>query len=372
MPEVPNFSSGPCAKHPGWSVAELSQAAVGRSHRSTLGKEKLRRAVDETRALLELPDDYRIAIMPGSATGAVEAAMWSLLGPRPVDMVHWEHFGQMWYKQAKDELKLDVRSVSTRDYGTLPDLAQVNKAHDTVFLYNGSAAGVKVPNLDFIARDREGLTICDATSSIFAMDMGDWTKMDAIACAWQKGLGSEAAHGMLILGPRAVERLESHVPTVPIPRIYRMTVNGKLDEHLFEGNPVNTPSLLCVEDYLSALSWARSVGGARELYARNARNFGVMERFVRENASWVSFLAADPASRSTATVTLRVDGTKVHVKEMQALLAAEGVALDINAFPSAPVGLRVWCGPTVETADLEALTLWLRWAHEAALELVGP
>jgi len=366
-PRVPNFSSGPCAKHPGWSPALLEEAATGRSHRSRLGKAKLAQAVLQTKELLNVPDDYRVAIIPGSATGAVEAAMWSLLGPRQVDMCYWEHFGHMWYVQATQELGLDVRAISTHSYGRLPDLSRVDKKNDCLFLFNGSASGVRVPHLEWIADDRDGLTICDATSAVFALDLGDWRKLDVTACSWQKGLGSEAAHGMLILSPRAIERLEEHAPSRPIPRIYRLAYDGKVDEALFTGNTVNTPSMLAVEDFLSALRWARSIGGADALYERNAANFAAVEHFVRRNSHWVNFLAEEPEYRSTATATLRLDCTPEEVKQMLQLLDAEGVARDINAFPSAPTGIRVWCGPTVERHDVEALTRWIEWAYRSVV-----
>ena len=371
-PRRPHFSSGPCAKRPGWTPGALDQALVGRSHRSKPGKAKLRDAIDRTRALLRVPDDYRIGIVPASDTGAMEMAMWSLLGARPVDMLAWESFGQGWVTDVAKQLKLDDARIMTADYGRIVDLSAVDPDHDVVFTWNGTTSGVKVPDGDWIADDRAGLTICDATSAAFAMDL-PWPKLDVVTYSWQKVLGGEAAHGVLIVSPRAVERLESYTPPWPLPKIFRLTKGGKLIEGVFEGATINTPSLLCVEDYLDALAWADSVGGLAGLIGRAEGNLAVLEAWVADTG-WVDFLAADKAIRSSTSVCLKIvdpwfasldaDAQAAVPKKVAGLLDAEGVAHDIGGYRDAPPGLRIWCGGTVERADLEALTPWLDWAYE--------
>ncbi|MCG8506040.1 MAG: phosphoserine transaminase [Sphingomonadales bacterium] len=363
-PERPHFSSGPCAKRPGWALENLSDAALGRSHRSKLGKAKLKQAIDETRALLGVPEDYRIGIVPASDTGAVEMALWSLLGARPVDMLAWESFGKGWVTDVIKQLKLADARVLEADYGEIPDLSQTSPDHDIVFTWNGTTSGARVPDGDWIADDRAGLTICDATSAAFAMPL-PWAKLDVVTYSWQKVMGGEAAHGMLILSPRAVERLQSYTPPWPLPKIFRLTKGGALIEGVFAGATINTPSMLCVEDYLDALAWGRAVGGLSGLIGRADANLAVLERWVAET-DWIDFLVADPAIRSSTSVCLRIvdpaapDGA---AKAMSALLEEEGVAYDINGYRDAPPGLRVWCGATVDAGDVEALTSWLDWAY---------
>jgi len=377
-PRNPRFSTGPCAKRPGWSLENLNTALIGRAHRSKPGKARLKQAIDETRQVLQVPDTHRIAIVPASDTGAVEMALWSLLGARGVDMLAWESFGAGWVSDVTKQLKLDDVRVIEADYGTLPDLGQVDPARDTVFTWNGTTSGVRVPDADWIAPDREGLTICDATSAAFAQRL-DWDKLDAATFSWQKVMGGEAAHGMLVLSPRAVERLESYSPPWPLPKLFRMTKNGKLDEGLFEGATINTPSLLCVEDYLDALDWARGIGGLDALIGRADGNAAVLADFV-EASDWVDFLAIDPATRSNTSVCLRLSdqaaaelggGAGAVPKRMVALLDDEGAALDIGAYRAAPPGLRIWTGATVEKSDLEALLPWLDWAFACAASEVA-
>ena len=369
-PRAPFFSSGPCAKRPGWTPDALSDAALGRSHRAKLGKSKLKQAIDLTRSVLQVPADYRIGIVPASDTGAVEMAMWSLLGARPVDMLAWESFGETWVTDAVRQLKLDARVIKA-PYGRLPDLSTVDtRTRDVVFTWNGTTSGVRVPNADWIAADREGLTICDATSAAFAQDL-DWAKLDVVTFSWQKVLGGEAAHGMLILSPRAVARLESHVPAWPMPKIFRMTKGGKLIEGIFQGETINTPSMLAVEDYIDALLWAEKLGGLSALRARADRNAGVIADWVARTP-WIANLAEDPATASNTSVCLVVGDPDVVGRGPEAVAAVakgiatalerEGVALDIGSYRDAPPGLRIWCGATVETSDLEALTPWLDWA----------
>jgi len=375
-PARPHFSSGPCAKRPDWSPDNLNAPTLGRSHRSKIGKARLKDAIDRTRALLEVPDDYRIGIVPASDTGAVEMAMWSMLGARPATMLAWESFGEGWVNDAVKQLKLDA-TVLTAPYGELPDLAAVDPAHDVVFTWNGTTSGVKVPNADWIADDRAGLTICDATSAAFAQPL-DWTKLDVVTFSFQKVLGGEAAHGVLVLGPRAVERLESYTPPWPLPKIFRLTKGGKLNEGIFEGATINTPSMLVIEDYLDALKWAAGLGGLKALHARADANLRVLERWTAET-EWVDFLAADPAMRSNTSVCLRIvdpdvaglddDAQRKFVKEMEALLAREEAAYDVGGYRDAPPGLRVWCGATVEASDVEALCPWLDWAFAEAKRL---
>src|SRR5712692_2255235 len=369
-PTVPHFSSGPCAKRPGWSLSALTDAVLGRSHRSKIGKAKLKRAIDLTRDVLEVPAGYRIGIVPASDTGAVEMAMWSLLGTLPVTMLAWESFGEGWVSDVAKELKLKPLTVLKAAYGEIPDLAKVDPASDVVFTWNGTTSGVRVPNCDWIAADRKGLAICDATSACFAQAL-DWPKLDVVTFSWQKVLGGEAAHGMLILSPRAVERLESHTPPWPLPKIFRLTKAGKLNQGIFEGETINTPSMLCVEDYLDALKWAKSVGGLKALIARADANAKVIADWVAAS-SWIEFLARDPAIRSNTSVCLKVVDPSVRklpseaqaafVKSIAAALEKEGIAYDIDAYRDAPPGLRIWCGSTVEASDVAALTQWLDWA----------
>lgn len=378
-PANPNFSSGPCAKRPGWSVEALKGAAVGRSHRAKIGKARLEQAIDLTREVLQVPADWRIGIVPASDTGAVEMALWSLLGARGVDMIAWESFGAGWITDVVKQLRLpDVRRIEA-GYGELPDLSTIDFDRDVVFTWNGTTSGVRVPNADFIPADRTGLTICDATSAAFAQRL-DFQKLDVVTFSWQKVLGGEAAHGMLILSPRAVERLESYVPAWPLPKIFRLTRNGKLTEGIFRGETINTPSMLCVEDYIDALQWAKKIGGLEALIARADANAAVIGRFV-ERSSWLGYLAVDPSTRSNTSVCLTivdpditaldVDGQAAFAKGLVSLLEKEGVAYDIGHYRDAPPGLRIWCGATVETSDLEALMPWLDWAfsqQKAALQ----
>jgi phosphoserine aminotransferase len=369
-PQNPFFSSGPCAKRPGWSLDNLKNALLGRSHRSAAGKARLKLAIDRTRTLLELPDDYLVAIVPGSDTGAVEMALWSLLGPRGVDVLAWEAFGKDWVVDVVKQLKLGDVRVMEAAYGQLPDLAKVDFSRDVIFTWNGTTSGVRVPNADWIAADRQGLTICDATSGIFAQRL-DWAKLDVITYSWQKVLGGEAAHGMLILSPRAVERLESHAPNWPVPKIFRLTKGGKLNREIFEGATINTPTMLCVEDYLDTLAWADNIGGLDALVARSDRNAQAVTDWV-ERTPWVDFLASVPETRSNTSVCLRVADAEIASRSLEEqaafagkmvkLLEKEGVAYDIGAYRDAPPGLRLWCGATVETSNLEALLPWLEWA----------
>ncbi|HEX2115734.1 MAG TPA: phosphoserine transaminase [Alphaproteobacteria bacterium] len=372
-PHRPFFSSGPCAKRPGWTLDTLSAALVGRSHRSKQGKARLAEVIDRTRRVLGVPADYRIGIVPASDTGAVEMAMWSLLGARGVDMLSWESFGAGWVTDVVKQLKLqDVRLLEA-PYGKLPDLSQVSPERDVVFTWNGTTSGVRVPNGDWITADRQGLTICDATSAAFAMDL-PWDKLDVTTYSWQKVLGGEGQHGMLILSPRAVARLESYKPAWPLPKIFRLTQGGKLNDGIFKGETINTPSMLCAEDALDGLKWAESVGGLRGLIARSEGNFAAIERWVA-GAGWVDFLAEDKATRSCTSVCLKIVDPLVaamkhedkwaFAKRIGALLESEKVAYDIDAHRDSPPGLRIWAGATVETADLEALFPWLDWAFAA-------
>ncbi len=372
-PNNPNFSSGPCAKRPGWTVEALVNAPVGRSHRAKIGKAKLAEAINLTREVLEVPENYRIGIVPASDTGAVEMALWSLLGARGVDMLAWESFGSGWVTDVVKQLKLtDVRKLEA-PYGELPDLTKVDFDRDVVFTWNGTTSGVRVPNADFIPADRKGLTICDATSAAFAQNL-DFSKLDVVTFSWQKVLGGEGAHGVLILGPRAVERLETYTPAWPLPKIFRMTKGGKLNEGIFEGATINTPSMLCVEDYLDALKWAKSIGGLKTLMKRADENFAVLDKFVNKTP-WIEFLAKEPATRSNTSVCFKiVDPAVVKLDaERQAAFAKAivnrlekaGVAHDIGAYRDAPSGLRIWAGATIEAADLQALTEWLDWAFKA-------
>jgi phosphoserine aminotransferase len=373
-PVVPHFSSGPCAKRPGWSLQKLAGALLGRSHRSKPGKVKLKRAIDLTREVLQVPADYRIGIVPASDTGAIEMALWSLLGPQPVTMLAWESFGEGWINDVVKELKLKNVTVLRAPYGELPDLGAVDPASDIVFTWNGTTSGTRVPNADWIAAARTGLSICDATSAAFAQAL-DWSKLDVATFSWQKVLGGEAAHGMLIFSPRALARLETYKPPWPMPKIFRVTKGGKLNEAIFQGETINTPSMLCVEDYLDALEWAQSIGGLKALLARADANAKVIADWVART-SWIDFLTRDPALRSNTSVCLKVvdpavtrlpgEAQGAFVKGIAAALEKEGVAYDIAAYRDAPPGLRIWCGSTVERSDVEALTLWLNWAYAAA------
>ncbi|MBO6724064.1 MAG: phosphoserine transaminase [Rhizobiaceae bacterium] len=369
-PANPNFSSGPCTKRPGWSLEALQDAALGRSHRAKIGKSKLLRAIELTRDVLQVPDSHLIGIVPASDTGAVEMALWSLLGERGVDMVAWESFGSGWVSDVLKQLKLkDARAIDA-PYGELPDLSQIDFDRDVVFTWNGTTSGVRVPNGDFIPTDRKGLTICDATSAAFAQRL-DFDKLDVVTFSWQKVLGGEAAHGVLILSPRAVARLESYTPAWPLPKIFRLTKGGKLIDGIFRGETINTPSMLAVEDYLDALNWAKEIGGLDALIARADANAAVIARFV-EKSGWLGHLAVAPDTRSNTSVCLSItdpevasldkDAQAAFAKAIVSMLDKEGVAYDIGAYRDAPPGLRIWCGATVETSDLEALMPWLDWA----------
>ena len=361
-PANANFSSGPCAKRPGYDVSRLQLDLQGRSHRSAAGKKALAAACSESARLLGLPEGYRIAVVPGSDTGAIEMAMWSLLGARGVDVLAWESFSAGWVTDVVKQLRLPAVKVIKADYGLLPDLQTVNFDNDVVFVWNGTTSGVKVPDGDWIPADRQGLTLCDATSAVFAMDM-PWDKLDVVTYSWQKVLGGEGAHGMLILSPRAVQRLESYDPPWPLPKVFRMKSGGKLNEGLFRGETINTPSMLCVADYLDALQWVESLGGVQATIARCDANLQVIADFVAAH-DWISFLAADPVTRSSTSVCLSLVLDAEQVKQVVKLLANEGVAHDIGAYKDAPAGLRIWCGATVETRDLQALMPWLAWAYE--------
>ena len=373
-PAVPHFSSGPCAKRPGWTLQALSDAFLGRSHRAKGGKGKLKRALEETRAVLEVPADFLIGIVPASDTGAVEMAMWSMLGPRPVTMIAWESFGEGWVTDVAKQLKLKDVTLLKAPYGALPDLTKVDPKSDIVFTWNGTTSGVRVPNADWIASDREGVTICDATSAAFAQPL-DWGKLDVVTFSWQKALGGEAAHGMLILSPRAVARLESYTPPWPLPKIFRMTKGGKVNRGIFEGETINTPSMLCVEDYLDTLAWAKSAGGLKALQARADGNAKVIHDWVARTP-WVANLAEKAETRSNTSVCLKIvdpaiaslsnDAQWAFVKDLVALIEKEGVAFDIATHRDAPPGLRIWCGCTVETSDIAALTPWIDWAFAQA------
>ncbi|MBB3996929.1 phosphoserine transaminase [Aureimonas pseudogalii] len=369
-PANPRFSSGPCAKRPGWSLQALEDAALGRSHRAKIGKTKLQKAIDDTAAILGVPADYRVGIVPASDTGAVEMAMWSLLGERPVDMVAWESFGSGWVTDAVKQLRLTDARVFEAGYGEIVDFTTLDFDHDVVFTWNGTTSGVRLPNGDAIPADRKGLTICDATSAAFAQDL-PWDKLDVVTFSWQKVMGGEAAHGMLILSPRAVERLLTYKPAWPLPKIFRLTSGGKLIEGIFKGETINTPSMLCVEDYLDALAWGQRIGGLPALKQRADDNLAVIERFVEAN-DWIGFLAVDKATRSNTSVCLQFtdasvvalpkDAQEAFAKGVASMLEKEGVALDVGAYRDAPPGLRIWAGATVEASDLEALMPWIAYA----------
>ena len=360
-PNNPNFSSGPCSKRPGYDISQLNIETLGRSHRAALGKQTLEKVCVDTARLLGLPEDYRVGVVPASDTGAVEMTLWSMLGARPVDMFAWESFGATWVSDVLKQLKLDRATIYEADYGVLPDLSQANPAHDIVFTWNGTTSGVRVPNADWIADEREGLTICDATSAVFAMEM-PWEKLDVVTFSWQKVLGGEGAHGMLILSPRAVERLESYTPPWPLPKIFRMTKGGKLIEGIFRGETINTPSMLCVADYLDALAWVDSIGGVPTLIQRSQESLAAIQAFVSEH-DWIHFLAQQPETLSSTSVCLTLDLGKDQTKAMTKLLESEGVAFDIGSYRDAPDGLRIWCGGTVEPSDVAALMPWLEWAY---------
>ena len=370
-PARPHFSSGPCAKPPGWAAANLATDSLGRSHRSKLGKARINHAVDLTREILGVPATHRIGIVPGSDTGAVEMALWSLLGARKATMVAWESFGEGWVTDVVKQLKIEADVVKA-PYGSLPDLAALDQSTDIVFTWNGTTSGVRVPNGDWIRDDREGLTIADATSACFAMDM-PWDKLDVVTFSWQKVLGGEGAHGILILGPRAVERLESYTPAWPLPKIFRMTSGGKLIEGIFVGETINTPSMLCVEDYIDALKWAKSIGGLEALIARADANAKVIFDFIEKN-DWIANLAVDDATRSNTSVCVKIvdpevtaldaDAQAAFAKGIASILEKQGVAFDIGAYRDAPAGLRIWAGATIETADMAALMPWLSFAYE--------
>jgi phosphoserine aminotransferase len=374
LPNNPCFSSGPCAKRPGWSVNILEDALLGRSHRAKPGKAKLKEVIDRTRAILQIPDDYRIGIVPASDTGAIEMAMWTLLGQRGVDALGWESFGKSWIADIVKQLKLPEARSITADYGLLPDLSQVDCDRDVIFTWNGTTSGVRVPNGDWIADNRKGLTLCDATSAVFAMEL-PWHKLDVVTYSWQKVLGGEAQHGMIILSPRAVERLESYTPVWPLPKIFQLAKGGKLIEGIFQGETINTPSMLCTEDVLDALKWAESLGGLSGLLARSQANLRAVSQWV-EQTDWIDFLAADPATRSNTSICLKIvspwftelteDKQQAFTKDLASILDKEGVAYDIGAYRDAPPGLRLWGGATVETSDFQALFPWLEWAYSTA------
>ncbi|MBM7070107.1 phosphoserine transaminase [Actibacterium sp. 188UL27-1] len=369
IPANPRFSSGPCAKPPTFALSKLSDAALGRSHRAAIGKDKLKAAIERTRTILGIPADYKIGIVPASDTGAYEMAMWTMLGQRPVEMVAWESFGAGWVTDAVKQLKLDAQ-VHDAPYGQIVDMAALDYDKDVCFTWNGTTSGVRMANGDAISADRAGLTLCDATSAAFAMDL-PWDKLDVVTYSWQKVLGGEAAHGMLILSPRAVDRLETYTPPWPLPKIFRLTKGGKLNEGIFRGETINTPSMLCVEDYLQALDWAESVGGLPGLIARADANAKAVADFVAATP-WIDHLATDPATRSNTSVCLkftddRIDDGAAFAKAIAKRLEAEGVALDIGGYRDAPPGLRIWCGATVETSDISAMLPWLAWAFEAEI-----
>ena len=377
-PRVAMFSSGPCAKRPGWSVAALGDALVGRSHRAKPGKQRLVDVIEGTRRILGIPADFRIGIVAGSDTGAIEMAMWSLLGARPVDVLAWESFGKDWVTDVVKQLKLDARTLQA-DYGALPDLGQVDFSRDVVFTWNGTTSGVRVPNGAWIAADRQGLTLCDATSAAFAMDL-PWDRLDVTTFSWQKVLGGEAQHGMLVLSPRAIARLESYTPAWPMPKIFRLTKGGKVNEAVFKGETINTPSMLCVEDYRDALAWAESVGGLKGLVARSEGNLAAIAAWVARTP-WIDFLAARPEIRSPTSVCLRIvepwfaalppDAQSAVSKQIAERLDKEGVAYDVASYRDAPAGLRIWAGATIERSDLEALFPWLEWAYAQVRETAG-
>lgn len=371
-PANPNFSSGPCSKRPGWSLQALDGAFLGRSHRHKIGKQRLKEVIDRTRAILGIPDGYRVGIVPASDTGAIEMAMWSVLGPRGVEVLAWESFGSQWAQDIEKQLRFDDVTVRSAPYGELPDLSEVDFTKDVIFTWNGTTGGVRVPNGDWIPADREGLTIADATSATFAMDI-PWDKVDIATWSWQKAMGGEAAHGMLVLSPRAVERMESYTPPWPMPKVFRMTKGGKLNEDIFEGVTINTPSMLCVEDAIDGLKWAESIGGLPALLDRVTANNRALDAWV-QRADWIDYICADPAARSTTSVVLVVTADwfqaldeaaqRDAIKRLTGILEDEGVGYDIGSHKDAPPGLRIWCGATVEASDLAALGPWMDWAFD--------
>jgi phosphoserine aminotransferase len=373
-PTVPHFSSGPCAKRPGWNPQNLKDAALGRSHRAKIGKAKLKQAIELTREVLEVPADYKIGIVPASDTGAVEMALWSLLGARPVTTIAWESFGEGWVSDIVKELKLKDVTKLHAGYGDIPDLTKVDSHTDIVFTWNGTTSGVRVPNAGWIKAERKGLTICDATSAAFAQPL-DWPKLDVVTFSWQKALGGEAAHGMLVLSPRAVERLESYKPAWPLPKVFRMTKGGKLNAGIFEGETINTPSMLCVEDYLDALNWGKSIGGLKALMARADANTRVLADW-KARTPWIDFLAKEPAIRSNTSVCLKIVDPAITAltsdlqadfcKKLVALVEKENAGFDFAHYRDAPAGLRIWCGATVDAKDVALLTQWIDWAFAEA------
>ena len=372
-PKNPNFSSGPCAKRPGWSINNLRTDTLGRSHRAKLPKQRLLDVINLTEEILQLPEDYRVGILAASDTGAIEAAMWSLLGARGVEVLAWENFGNDWVKDIKDQLKPENLTIHKVDYGKLPDLKKLNFDNDIVFNWNGTTSGVCVPNADWISKDRKGLTICDATSAVFAMDM-DWSKLDVVTWSWQKVLGGEAAHGMIAMSPNAIQRLSEYQPNWPIPKIFRLANNKKVIEGIFKGETINTPSMLCVEDAIDALNWIRSIGGFSGSIQKSQKNLEVVKQWVRSK-DWIDFLAEDPQTISSTSICLKItadwflklseDDQQAKIKEINSMLDKEGVAYDINAYRTAPAGFRIWGGATVEASDIETLLPWIEWGYQS-------
>jgi phosphoserine aminotransferase len=372
-PNNPNFSSGPCAKRPGWNIQNLRIDTLGRSHRAKLPKQRLLDVINLSKEILQLPKDYRVGILPGSDTGAIEAAIWSLLGARGVEVLAWENFGNDWVKDIKDQLKPEHLKVHKVDYGKIPDLTNINFDHDVVFTWNGTTSGVCVPNADWISKDRQGLTICDATSAVFAMDM-DWSKLDVVTWSWQKVLGGEAAHGMIAMSPKAIQRLEEHQPNWPIPKIFKLANGKKVIEGIFKGETINTPSMLCVEDTIDALQWIQSIGGYAGSIQKSQSNLQVVKQWVASK-NWISFLAEDTKTISSTSICLKItddwflklseEEQQLKIKEINSLLEKEGVAYDINAYRTAPAGFRIWGGATVESSDIETLLPWIEWAYQS-------
>lgn len=362
IPKIPNFSSGPCAKRPGWNTNILKNAVLGRSHRSQLAKEKIKEIIGTTKNVLQIPDNYKIGLVPASDTGAIEMMMWSMLGPRPVDVCFWDSFGEDWYKDISNQLKLPLVNIHSSSYGSLPDLTKTNPNNDIIFTFNGTTSGVRVPNLDWISDNRTGLTFNDATSATFAMNI-DWSKVDVSTFSWQKALGGEGGHGMCVLSPRAIERIKTFKPkNRPIPKIFQLTKNNDVNLKLFDGETINTPSMLCIEDYLDVLNWAKSIGGLSELISRSEDNFRVIRNWV-EITPWVHFLAEKPDICSNTSVCLTLDTSAEHVKKMCDYLEDNNIAFDINSYRNKYVGLRIWCGATVETKDIELLLPWIEYAY---------
>ena len=372
-PKNPNFSSGPCAKRPGWSINNLRTDTLGRSHRAKLPKQRLLDVINLTKEILQLPEDYRVGILAASDTGAIEAAMWSLLGARGVEVLAWENFGNDWVKDIKDQLKPENLTIHKVDYGKLPDLKKLNFDNDIVFNWNGTTSGVCVPNSDWISKDRKGLTICDATSAVFAMDM-DWSKLDVVTWSWQKVLGGEAAHGMIAMSPKAIQRLSEYQPNWPIPKIFRLANNKKVIEGIFKGETINTPSMLCVEDAIDALNWIKSIGGYSGSIKKSQKNLEVVKQWV-QSKDWIGFLAEDPQTISSTSICLKItadwflklseDDQQAKIKEINSMLDKEGVAYDINAYRTAPAGFRIWGGATVEASDIETLLPWIEWGYQS-------